>query len=349
MKKRWKNLCALFLGVMIVVTATGCGKQDSGAYERAMEALEEGNYILAQQEFDQAEKMDDRQAEVCRGKGILCLAQGQYDQAMELFNQAIHYAGNKNKAFVEDVELYQAETYLAQGNTSAAEKICQEMMEEDDTGDTELLLGRIALEKGNTEVASEYFTAAVSKEPSFEKYLTIYDLYVDVSMEADGAAYLEKALDLVPSDAADFCSQGQIYYNLGQIEQAKTSFARAIDLGNTDAVPMMGKLYLENGEIQAARSMYQSYLNEEIRPALAYNGLALCDLADKKYDEALANIHKGLEEADAEVRESLLFNEIAAYEYKLDFQTAKEKMQSFLAEYPENEEAVRENIFLESR
>ncbi|MDO4490215.1 MAG: tetratricopeptide repeat protein [Lachnospiraceae bacterium] len=347
MRKFQKNLTALFLGLTIL-TFGGCGKEDSGSYQRAMEALENGNYSLAQQEFMQAEKLDHRPAEVARGKGLLFLAQGQYDQAMKLFDQAIEKGGS-SKSFVRDVKLYQAETCLAKGETSEAENICQELLEESHLGEAELILGRIALSKGEYDAAEEHFVSCVSEHPSFDNYLTIYTLYVNASMEADGAAYLERALELVPADAEDYCSQGQIYYHLGQTEQAKTSFARAIDLGNTDAVPMMGKLYLENGEIQAARSMYQSYLNEALRPALAYNGLALCDLADKKYDEALVNIRKGLEEEDTEVRESLLLNEIAAYEYKLDFSQAKAKMQAFLEEYPENKEALRENLFLKSR
>lgn len=348
MKKQCKNLCAFLLGLTLL-TVTGCGKEDSGAYERAMAALEAGNYTLAQQEFMQAESLDDREAEVCRGKGILFLKQGQYDLAMEMFNQSLEEAGNNNKVFIQDVRLYQAQTCLSQGNTSGAVEICQELLDGNKAGAAQLLLGKIALEQGSLSEAQEHFSACVAENPSFENYLTIYELYTSASMEADGAAYLEQARSLTPADAGDYCSQGQIYYNLGMLEEAKTSFARAIDLGSTDAVPMMGKLYLENGETQAARSMYQSYLSEAVRPALAYNGLALCDLADQNYDGALENIRLGLAEGDTEVRESLLLNEIAAYEYKLDFQTAKEKMQSFLAEYPENKEAQRENVFLQSR
>ncbi len=348
MKKRCRTIGILLLGLTLC-SASGCGRKDSGAYEQAMQALEEGSYTMAQQAFDRAESEGGRAAETARGRGILALAQGQYEQAMGFFQQALEEAGSSDKAFVQDVKLYQAEVYLAEGSADRAEAICQELLEGSRTARAELLLGRIALEQGDTERAGEHFKSSLEEEPSFETYLTIYDLYVKVSMEADGAAFLEQALQLVPSDSADYCSQGQIYYNLGQTEQAKASFARAVDLGNTDAVPMMGKLYLENGEIQAARSMYQSYLNEAMRPALAYNGLALCDLADQKYDDALAQISRGLEERDAEVRESLLFNEIAAYEYKQDFQTAKEKMQAFLAEYPENKEALRENLFLQSR
>ncbi len=332
-----------------MLMVSGCGSSDSGAYENAMAALEAGNYNLARQEFAKAEAEGDRQAEVARGEGILALALGQYDQALQNFADALDSVTGSNKSFVQDVKLYQAETYLAKGEDSSAEKICEELIEGSKVGDAELILGRINLVRGDAESAAEHFASCAAEKPSYTNYLTIYDLYVNFNMEADGAAYLEKALELAPADAADYCSQGQVYYKLGQIEQAKTSFARAVDLGNTDAVPMMGKLYLENGEVQAARSLYESYLNEKVRPALAYNGLALCDLADKNYDAALVNIRNGLEEEDPEVRESLLFNEIVAYEYKLDFKTAKAKMQSFLEEYPENKEAVRENIFLQSR
>lgn len=348
MKKRLQKLCVILCGA-VALTITGCGAADSGAYDRGMEALESGDYELALQELEEARELDDRVAEVSRAEGIIALAQGNADEAMRLFQEALDHVTGMNKAFIQDVNLYLAQAHLSKDEVSATEKICQDILEEGSCAEASLMMGRISLAEGDADAAKEYFAASTQESPSYENYLTIYDLYADVNMEADGAAILEKALTLAPANAADYCSLGQIYYNLGETEQAKTSFARAIDLGNTDAVPMMGKLYLEIGDTQAARSMYQSYLNETSRPALAYNGLALCDLAEKNYDAALANIGKGLAENDPEVRESLLFNEIAAYEYKLDFQTAKAKMQSFLAEYPDNKEAERENIFLQSR
>ncbi len=349
MKKRCKQLGVLLLGLTLLTGAAGCGSGETGAYEQAMEALDAGNYALAEQEFEEAEQTEDRQAEIARGRGILCLAQQQYEEAYSYFQQALDAAGKSDKAFQQDVKLYMAETCLEQGDTEQAETICLDLLEESESSQARLLLGRISLSKGDAEAADEYFTASLEQDQSFENYLTIYELYADASMEANGAAYLEQALQLVPSGAEDYCSQGQIYYYLGQTEDAKTSFARAIDLGSVDAVPLMGKLYLENGEIQAARSMYQSYLEQAVQPAVAYNGLALCDMEDGDYDSALTNIASGLAQDEEEVRESLLLNEIACYEYKLDFETAKEKMEAFLAEYPDNEDAVRENIFLQSR
>ena len=47
--------------------------------------------------------------------------------------------------------------------------------------------------------------------------------------------------------------------------------------------------------------------------------------------------------------QSLLFNEIVAYEKKLDFSTAQEKTVSYVGMYPEDEEAAKELDFLKSR
>ena len=48
-------------------------------------------------------------------------------------------------------------------------------------------------------------------------------------------------------------------------------------------------------------------------------------------------------------RENLLFNQIVAYEKRADFDTAKSLMADFLAAYPENTTAQRENTFLQNR
>ena len=64
---------------------------------------------------------------------------------------------------------------------------------------------------------------------------------------------------------------------------------------------------------------------------------------------ALENIQKGLAENNEAENQGLLFNEIVAYEYKREFTTAKQKMQAYLKEYPEDAEALRENEFLSTR
>ena len=53
--------------------------------------------------------------------------------------------------------------------------------------------------------------------------------------------------------------------------------------------------------------------------------------------------------ADAEDMQSLLFNEIAVYEKKLDFQTALQKANEYLGLYPDDKTVKKELAFLKTR
>ena len=68
----------------------------------------------------------------------------------------------------------------------------------------------------------------------------------------------------------------------------------------------------------------------------------------QKYKRALG-AQEGLKTAEDSDRENLLFNQIVSYEKRADFDTAKSLMADFLAAYPENTAAQRENTFLQNR
>ena len=62
------------------------------------------------------------------------------------------------------------------------------------------------------------------------------------------------------------------------------------------------------------------------------------------------NISSGISIASDDEMQSLLFNEIVAYEEKnWTFSTAQEKAVSYVGMYPEDEEAAKELDFLKSR
>ena len=72
-------------------------------------------------------------------------------------------------------------------------------------------------------------------------------------------------------------------------------------------------------------------------------------MAEGNYDSALENISSGISIASDDEMQSLLFNEIVAYEKKLDFATALSKIQEYLKMFPDDENASKELIFLQSR
>ena len=84
-------------------------------------------------------------------------------------------------------------------------------------------------------------------------------------------------------------------------------------------------------------------------PAKGYNGLALCDIDDGNYDNALADITNGLADASTEEMQDLLYNEVVVYEKKLDFATALTKAQEYVDMFPEDSAAKKELAFLKTR
>ena len=110
--------------------------------------------------------------------------------------------------------------------------------------------------------------------------------------------------------------------------------------GSSAAMEMLGEVYLSNGQNDEAKALFSSYLSTDGFAAAANNGLALCALAENDTDSALSYIEEGLKTAEDSDRENLLFNQI---------DTAKSVMADFLAAYPENTAAQRENTFLQNR
>ena len=337
------------LALTLCLAMCGCTREDSGAYDRGMDALQRGDYSTAIDEFQQAADRDGRAAEAYRGEGIAYLRQQDYGHAVTLFSLSLDEMKHSNQEFRRDVLLYQAEAYEKNGQSSEAENIYSGLIKDGGDALACVLRGSGKLKAGDTEGAEEDFERALKQENSYDTYLEIYQAYTAVSREADGADYLERALELTPETGAELAGQAQVYEYLGDYEKAREGLDRAAEEGDSRSLLMLGSLYLETGETGSARDVYRNYLETEEEPAVAYNGLALCDIQDKDYDSALENIRRGIDCGDMEAMRDLLYNEIVVYEYQMNFETAKTKMKDFLEQYPGDEQAVRENQFLQSR
>ena len=139
---------------------------------------------------------------------------------------------------------------------------------------------------------------------------------------------------------------------------ARKELTEAANEGSTEALLLLGTVYMAQNDYSNSRAMYQQFVNlaldgetseEAGTAAKGYNGLALCDLAEGNYDAALENISSGISFAENEEMQSLLFNEVVAYEKKLDFATALQKVQEYLEIYPDDKEASKEMAFLKTR
>lgn len=341
------RILAVCIGASLLA---GCGSEKQNIYRQAEENLEQGSYQEALTGYETSVSSGYKAAESLRGAGIAKLRLGDYQGAVECFTQALSQDRVK-KSIRQDLLAYRATALLKAGLTDDAMADCQTLASDYSmNADLYFLTGCVALAMDAYDEADSNFQQAYGEKPDYDMALQIYEAYRSRGMEADGTRYLEAILKTEPGNAEDYCERGRIYYYMQDYENARNELTKASEKGSVEALSLLGMVCLARNDTAAARSMYQDYLNaEESRKAEGYNGLALCDIADGDYPGALANIASGLEAADTDEMQELLFNEIVAYEKQLDFHTAFSKVQEYLKMYPDDQEAKKELEFLQSR
>lgn len=344
MKKTWA-VCGC-----LVLLLTGCGdKQADQDYADGMAALKKQEYDVAIEEFNQVIESGERLPEAYRGLGIAWLEKESYPEAIAAFSRSLNNMDDPEESFEKDVMYYLAESRLAQGDVEKAIQVYGDILKKGEEPQAFFLRGKTYMQQKEYEKAGKDFDRALKDCKDYNLYINIYQIYVEMNRAVDGDIYLEQALALEPQTGEDYYHRSRIYEIQKNYDEAKKELIESMKLGYEDAMLLLGRVYLETDDTASARAMYQEYLTEGRNKARAYNGLAICDISEENYDGALEQIQKGLAEQDEEENQSLLYNEIVAYEYKKDFATAKIKMQEFLEKYPEDQQALRENEFLETR
>ncbi len=290
--------------------------------------------------------------ELLRKSGIDNMNKGQYEEAIESFKKAYALCDDKMPKTKTDIALYEATCQYNLEDYDALIAVCDQILEVQQSGDAYYFRGVAHMKQGDEDAAADDFdNASELNRSDYQMFLNIYHQYEEISKSAIGDKYIQKALAIPNDSMEDYYQKGYIYYYLGEYEKALDELADPVEAKDEDAMILMGESYLALGDSARARYIFQKYLDGTKKgSAKAYNGLALCDLADHAYEAALANIGSGLAaKPKGKIRRELLYNEIVAYEMKLDFDTAKIKAESFVQNYPEDLDGQREYAFLSSR
>ena len=327
----------------------GCGSEKTKIYEQAGKDLSQGSYKYALEEYQSSIQNGVKLAQSYRGAGIASLRLGKYEDAVNSFTEALN-CDKVSKSLRKDILSYRATAKLKSGKYEDAMADCQTLGEDFsmDAG-SYFLTGKVALAMDSYEEAASNFKQAYGEDSTYDMAIEIYEAYLDKDMEADGTRYLEAALSSEAKDAQDHCDRGRVYYYMEDYSNAKKELLEATKKDNTEALLLLGMVYLAQDDVENAQAMYKQYISAVGDSAKGYNGLALCDIRSGDYDSALDNIAKGLPTATTDEMQSLLFNEIVAYEKKLDFATALTKVQEYIEMFPEDSAAKKERAFLKTR
>ena len=231
--------------------------------------------------------------------------------------------------------------------------------------------------------------AALNKEDMRQVYRGQGLAYMGMTDYENAAASFEKALGQSSPrpDAMDFDINYYLataYYRNGQVDKAIHVYQAITDLkpGEKTAWYLKGTMELEQGSTDAAKADFdkaveaapndydiridifcscskygqddlgKSYLENVLdgdRKRISDFDLGRISYYLGDYEAALAAFQAGLEVEGNTATQSLMFNELVAYEYLGQYDKAKLAMDQYLALYPDDEKAQREAVFLQTR
>lgn len=294
---------------------------------------------------------DKENQEAYRKIGINSMAEGNYEKAIKSFQKALDTSLGEIGAEEIDICYYKAAAQFAKGDYDDAIKTYTALIDYDKkNGEAYYLRGSVYLNQDKKEKALKDYDKAIAADPTdYELYEGIYENLSNSGYEDEGKQYLEKALENKAKEAEDYAAQGHIYYLLGDYKQAKTNLDKAIDKNSKSALLYLAEVYNAEDKTEEAQALLENYVKDNAKDSKALNTLGMMQMNHENYEDALKYFQLGLEIKDASNRQELMKNEIAAYEYMGDFASAKKKMEAYLKEYQNDEEAVREYTFLKTR
>lgn len=286
-----------------------------------------------------------------RKLGINKMNEGKFDEAVDAFQKAL----DQSQAVVGDMELdicyYKATAQYNSGDTKGAVTTCDALINYDENdAKAYFIRGCVYLKEGDSENARKDYGKALSLSGNnYALYLSVYENLMGAGFDSEAEELVAKALDLSGDSAEDYRERGHIYLIREEYDNARKELDQAINKGDTKALLYLAQVYDAQEDNKKAKSLYESYLKQNNSDTDTMIALGEMQLEAGKYKKALELFQQALEAGSPEDEKKLRRNEIICYENLLDFAEAKKKMASYAKDYPEDEEAQREYLFLQTR
>lgn len=313
-----------------------------GQYESAINSLDMGY------QDKKIQIILENNKKIKRGKAIAYLHMGKYDEALNLFDEALEMKELPDMNM--DILFYKGQTLRMLDRFEEARNAYTDILERDENNHRALsqraYLNRLA---GEYEQSLVDYDLAISLKPKeYDYYLGKYYVYSDMGNSVESAKVLAQMTDLEVVTAEDEYNLAKIYFYQGDKELALTKLQDSLAAGIDEAYFYIGELYEDEKNYELAIYNYDLYLESGVKDTgTVYNQIASCFMSLDKYKEAITYLEQGLSINQGEVWKSLKRNEIISYERLGQFDKALERLEELLARYPEDEDAKRELEFLQ--
>ena len=349
MKNSRKYIKVVILSVGIMVGLCGCGTTNENV-SAGMQAIKSLDYQSALTSFEEARNQGEDERLITRGMGIAYMGLTQYSQASACFEEALKRSSGLLEPMDYDLNYYLASAYTKENRLSEAEATYDAILTmKPQELDALFLRGNVRLGLGKMDGAIEDFDKVVAMEPeNYDRLIQIYEVLNYYGETDTGKEYLQNALQKKDAKISAY-DKGRMYYYLEEYQQAYLALEEAKDKGGAEAYLYLGRAYEATGDYNYAANVYNSYLAKDKTNAEIYNQLGLCEMTRGEYQKALAAFQAGMNAENNNIKQTLAFNEIVAYEHLGEFQKATVLMQAYLQNYPDDAKALREYEFLSTR
>ncbi|MBO4280286.1 MAG: tetratricopeptide repeat protein [Lachnospiraceae bacterium] len=311
-------------------------------------ALEQFNNVI--NEKSTTKKTQKLNKFAYRGKGIAYMQKLEFQNALDCFVAALAISADSD--WNVDIMYYKANAQECLGDTDTAIESYGAVLEMDPGNVLALLArGNLYREKGDSSRAISDYEAALSKDKeNYYAYIGLYTCYRDKGDEEKAKSALDTASRLKIENNEDKYLLGQVHFYQRNYTSSKIEMQNAVENGFTEANFFLAEIAMHEEEYEKAIEYYDIYRASIITTSpTVCNQEAVCYLALFDYDKAQEMINLGLSFGASAARQQLLRNQIAVYEGRYDFQAAYDAFQTYIVEYPYDDEAIEEYKFVKKR
>lgn len=351
--RKVNKYAVLAIGMVVMLGLTGCGKTSaSDKMAQAMDLVISQEYDAALTMLDQARAEGADAEQVLRGKGLAYMGKEDYQRAVTAFQEALENAGVFPGDMEYDINYYIAVCYFHLGDYTKAVSVYDSIigMKPKDAN-AYFLRGNMKLYMGDAEGAVEDFDKTVSfQKNNYSMYLDVYSCMTERGYTSEAMKYLDVVMTTDNADISDY-DKGRLCYYQQDYVQGINYLERARKNADNDKeiIVLLSDCYKQTGQFEYAAVVYNTYLTTHEDPDM-YNQLGMCYFQQKEYTSALNAFQTGIAiKENNTCMQSLLLNEVACYEYLLDFSSAQAKLDEYLAVYPATDDLKREYAFLTTR
>jgi tetratricopeptide (TPR) repeat protein len=384
-----KKLLPILFVIIMMVISSGCSKADgyyrngkkyfsNGNYEeaakhfslaiegnpnRAEYYIDYGMALIGLSKYDEAIEQFNRviidknivivfgnNKRALRGKGISYFYKQDYREAINQFEEALRIDVLSDLDM--DILYYKGKSLMYIGAYKQAAETFTDIIEQ--FGEEAQVLADRAFTYQKTgeyqKGLDDYDRAIALDTKNYEYYIRKYYLLKDIGRDADADEVLRQAAEIEVKTKADKFYLAKIHFYQGLYDQAFSELSESFANGFADAYFYIGEIYYNRKDYSTAKYYYEKYIEEGgVNAPEVYNQVASCLIKMEEYEQAIPYLEIGIEYAHSDMMRVLLKNEIIVYEKMGDFKKALDKLQSYIASYPEDEDAKREKSFVVSR